>query len=172
MGRNSVEATKARLICAVRAALAARLAWRPRLVGLRRLELALVDLAPLDFRVALEADLLPLRTPPFFFVDAVFFRVDEDRAEGVFEPPEVCPAADDKIASKPSRPASKPPASRNLYCRDEIALIPQLYDESALFDGLEPLPLPHNPTYFGLNPPSKSTIPVWFRALPSVTLFF
>jgi hypothetical protein len=78
MGRNSVEATKARLICAVRATLAARLAWRPRLVGLWLLELVLADLAPLDFRVGLEADLLPLPAPLFFLLDAVFFRVDED----------------------------------------------------------------------------------------------
>ena len=142
-------------MCAVRAALAARLAWRPRLVGLWFLDLVLDDLALLVFLGALEVDLLPLvpemlPAPLFDLLAAVFFFVDEDRAEGAFESSEVCPATGDKTISNASRPASRPPARRELYRGDEIALILQLYDESALFDGSEPPPLPHCPTSFGL----------------------
>jgi hypothetical protein len=89
MGRNSVEATKASLIRAVRARLAALTAGLTGFLGALRVW-------PADFEVFL------------LFLAGFFFVVEEVRSAGLaVELPADCPATGDTINKKENKPAKK-----------------------------------------------------------------
>jgi hypothetical protein len=116
MGRNSVEATKASLMRAVRARRAALTAG---LAGL---------LAALPVRLADLVAFLPSLDGCFVFCTdccAVFlFAVEEAVPAGlVVEPPEDCPASGNTTIKKESRPARQCEASRETEVGEDVTLI-------------------------------------------------
>jgi hypothetical protein len=119
MGRNSVEATKASLMRAVRARRAALTAG---LAGF---------LIALPVRLAGLVALLPTLDGCFVFCTgccAVFlFAVEEAVPAGlVVEPPEDCPAIGNTIIEKESRPAKQREASRETEIGEDVTLISSL----------------------------------------------
>jgi hypothetical protein len=115
MGRNSVEATKASLMRAVRARLAALTAG---LTGF---------LAALPVRPAGFVDFLLVWAGFFVSCTGFFFAVVEACPAGlVAEPLEVCPATGSTINKKESKPAKKQEASRETEVGEDATLISSL----------------------------------------------
>jgi len=108
MGRNSVEATKASLIRAVRARLAALTAGLTGFLGA-------LCVWPADFEVFL------------LFLAGFFFVVEEACPAGlVVELPEDCPTTGDTINKKESKPAKKREAASETVVGEDATLISSL----------------------------------------------
>jgi hypothetical protein len=149
IGRSSVDATKARLIFAVRAVLAALLARLPRLTGLWRRTVAffvvvvrclavfvLLDCFPdpffnlLDLLFAvLDPVFVPLdsvRGSLFVLLDVVFFLLEVEWPEVAFESPAVCPETGNRTIRTTSRPARHRAAVREKTPKIDTAPISSL----------------------------------------------